>query len=81
MEELAEILAGTLGASLILFVLIVLPIWIVLHYRHRARQMAPPPVAGADTRDLALRAERMEQRILALEAMLDAEAPGWRKKS
>jgi phage shock protein B len=77
-----EILAGTFGASLILFVLIVMPIWIFLHYRQRARQlMPPPPVSTADAGDLTLKAERMEQRITALEAMLDAESPGWRKNS
>lgn len=39
----------------------------------RTRNSAPDP-------ELSLIAERMERRIEALERILDAESPGWRKK-
>lgn len=82
MEDLAQIIAGTMGASLILFVLFVMPIWIFMHYKHRARlQTSAAPAAVADGAELAAAAERMEQRVMALEAIMDAEAPGWRTRS
>lgn len=59
----------------------VLIVWIILHYVHKnkkAREATAP--AGLSNGELAHLAERMEQRIEALEAILDAEAPGWRKK-
>lgn len=76
------------GAGLILFVLFVLPVWLLLHYRARTKRLEPPPapvapvaVAAARTEDLAelLRlAERLEHRLDAMESLMDAERPRWR---
>ena len=60
---------------------IVAPIWLVLHYRAKGR-------IGADLADnereqlhgLLVRAEKMQERVGALESILDAEVPGWRNK-
>ena len=83
MEDTATIVAGLMGISLILFVLFVMPIWIFMHYKSRLRQQAPPaiPVQLQDAAELAAIADRMEPRVAALEAIMDAEAPGWRGKS
>jgi phage shock protein B len=67
----------------ILFVLFVAPLWLWLHYREkqRLRELAAGVSAGptAGASELARTAERLEQRVAALEALLDAESPDWRK--
>ncbi|HUS25618.1 MAG TPA: envelope stress response membrane protein PspB [Candidatus Binatia bacterium] len=70
---------------IILFVLFVAPLWLVLHYRERARRdqpdvAGPAPAAGAAPAELGAVAARMEKRIAALESVLDAESPGWRQR-
>ncbi|MCC6201432.1 MAG: hypothetical protein IT494_00330 [Gammaproteobacteria bacterium] len=57
------------------------------HRRNRGEQTttAPEPEPTAtpvtpDQADLAEVAERMEQRIAALEQLLDAKSPGWRNR-
>jgi len=66
----------------ILFVLFVAPIWLYLHYREkqRLRDAASPVQAVAGSGELTHRAEQLEQRVAALEALLDAESPDWRKR-
>lgn len=57
-------------------------VWIVLHYRSQRRREREERT-GAEQRsshELEQLAESMEKRIQALEQILDAEAPGWRKK-
>lgn len=86
MEEGLAVFAILIGASLVIFVLFVAPIWVFMHYKHQRREDAPPvPVhigmSAADAADLNRLAERMEQRVMALEAIMDAEAPGWRSRS
>lgn len=67
---------------LILFILFVAPLWLYLHYRekHRLREAATASPAAAGNHQLSQQAERMEQRIAALEALLDAESPDWRTR-
>lgn len=81
-EWIAVVLSG---AGLILFVLFVLPVWLLLHYRARTRHLAPPPVvtpvrpaAYEDLAELARLAERIEHRLDAVESLMDAENPRWR---
>lgn len=55
-------------------------VWLIL--RHRSQHpkggtQATGPAGGAE---LLVVAEKMERRIDALEQILDAEAPGWRKR-
>ena len=82
LPNFVELATALVGASLILFVLIVLPLWIFLHYRLKARREAPAPVIGPDAADLAQIAriaERMEGRLAAMETLMDADRPGWRR--
>ena len=86
MESPEVIFGGLLGLSLVVFVTFVLPIWIFMYYKSRSRPQAPavPAAMGLtsqDAADLIAIAERMEQRVAALEEIMDAEAPGWRRKS
>ncbi len=71
-----------LDAILIPFVVIVLPLWLWLHYGSRWRQAK---VLTADNErtlgDLSEQADRLQNRIDNLERLLDAAVPDWRKKS
>lgn len=65
----------------VIFLVIVAPIWISLHYVTRWRQARR--LSGEDEKTLGelwQSARRMETRIDALEKVLDAEAPGWRMR-
>jgi phage shock protein B len=65
----------------IIFLLVVAPIWIVAHYLTRWRRSRR--LSAQDERtlgELYEAARKMEERIVALERVLDAEAPGWRTR-
>lgn len=65
----------------ILFMVIVLPLWLILHYV--AKFKATKSLSHADEETLAELwqiSERFEQRIESLETILDEEVPGWRTK-
>ena len=82
LPEGVEIAIALMGASLILFILFVLPIWLFLHYRAKARREAPAPIIGPDVAELAQIAriaERLERRLEAVETLMDADRPGWRR--
>ena len=66
---------------IIIFMVIVAPLWLILHYRskkqvsqglseHEHRQLS----------ELANKAEKMAERVETLEALLDQESPQWRRK-
>lgn len=64
----------------VLFLCIVAPIWIFMHYRSKQRaQGALSEEEREELAALSVRAERMTERIETLEAILDAQTPGWRK--
>ena len=66
----------------ILFIVIVLPLWLILHYV--AKFKATKSLSHADEETLAelwQASEKLEQRIESLETILDEEVPGWRVKS
>jgi len=76
------ILPAFLGIPLIVFIVIVLPIWLILHYA--TRNSASKRLTSKDEsllQDLHENARRMEDRIHNLERILDADAPEWRSKS
>lgn len=82
------IAVSVIGAGLILFLVFVLPIWLFLHYRSRSKHLPVPvaPVATSvrivsadDLADLARLAERIEHRLDAVETLMDAENPRWRR--
>lgn len=70
-----------LMAPIIIFLVVVAPIWLVLHYRSK-RQVGK----GLTEDELVLlnnltqQADKMSQRIATLEAILDTEAPQWRAR-
>ncbi|MDN4504149.1 envelope stress response membrane protein PspB [Alteromonadaceae bacterium BrNp21-10] len=70
-----------LMAPIIIFLVIVAPIWLILHYRSK-RQVSQGLTADEyeTIKELALKAEQMADRIHTLEAILDAESPEWRSK-
>jgi phage shock protein B len=64
------------------FVVVVLPIWIIAHYVTRWR--TTKTLSSGEEKMLAeLRdtAEKMEGRVCSLERILDAEAPDWRTRT
>lgn len=68
-------------SAVIVFLVIVAPIWILAHYLTRWR--TAKTLSSEDERLLAeLRdyADKLERRINTLERILDAEAPHWRSQ-
>lgn len=72
---------GILFVPAVLFMVIVAPLWLIFHYvtvwkTQRNAGRADPGAMNTmwDT------ARRLEDRVAALEKLLDAEAPGWRSK-
>jgi phage shock protein B len=66
----------------ILFLVVVAPVWIIFHYLTQWRTSRR--LSGADEKalgELWQSARRMEERIEALEKILDSEAPGWRMRA
>lgn len=76
-----EGLVAIMAAPVIIFMIFVAPIWLILHYRSRNKINAG---LNDDERqslqDLARTAERLQDRVKTLEAILDAEHPSWRHK-
>lgn len=68
-------------APVIIFMLVVAPIWLVLHYRSK-RQISQGFSEEEYTQlsELSELADKMTDRIKTLEAILDAETPDWRNK-
>ncbi|HEY6598521.1 MAG TPA: envelope stress response membrane protein PspB [Pseudomonadales bacterium] len=65
----------------VVFLVIVAPLWILMHYRSKQRSMGQLSVDERQLLEqLAVRAERMGERIETLEAILDDETPGWRSR-
>ena len=65
----------------IVFLVIVAPLWIILHYRSKERDRgALSDEEREELERLARLAERMAERIETLEAILDAETPDWRNR-
>ncbi len=65
----------------VIFLTIVAPVWIFMHYRSKQRaQGALSDAERLELETLSTQAERMIDRIETLEAILDSETPGWRKR-
>jgi len=68
-------------APIIVFLVVVAPIWLVLHYRskrHAAGSLSTEEQATLD--QLARVAEKMEARLTALEKILETEDPKWKDR-
>ncbi|MCY7295970.1 envelope stress response membrane protein PspB [Alteromonas sp. a30] len=77
-----EDIIGLIIAPIIVFLVIVAPIWLILHYRSKKQinqGLSEDQVTALN--NLAKTAESMADRIQTLEAILDAESPEWRKKA
>ncbi len=68
-------------APVIIFMIIVAPIWLILHYKSK-RQISQGFSEEEYTQlsELSELADKMADRIKTLEAILDAETPDWRDK-
>ncbi|ACJ29952.1 MULTISPECIES: envelope stress response membrane protein PspB [Shewanella] len=66
-------------APIIIFMIVVAPIWLILHYRSK-RQVSQglTDEEFGQLNELIAKADKMSQRIETLEAILDSEAPQWR---
>ncbi len=68
-------------APVIIFMVIVAPIWLVLHYRSKGQvSQGLSKEEYVQLSDLSEMADKMADRIKTLEAILDAETPDWRNK-
>ncbi|WP_395017538.1 envelope stress response membrane protein PspB [Dongia sp.] len=66
----------------VLFMVIVAPLWLIFHYVTvwKTQRNAGRADQGA-MNTMWETARRLENRVAALEKLLDAEAPGWRGKA
>jgi len=65
----------------VVFLIIVAPLWLILHYR--SQRQTNKGLSSEDQQRLqalVTRTEQMQERIISLEQILDAEAPQWRQK-
>jgi phage shock protein B len=68
-------------APIIIFMVIVAPIWLVLHYRSKGQvSQGLSEEEYIQLSDLSETADKMADRIKTLEAILDADTPEWRNK-
>ena len=66
----------------ILFLVIVAPLWILMHYRSEQRSSSSLSKQERESLDYLLETiDRVGDRLQALEAILDADHPEWRKGS
>ncbi len=73
--------AEVLMAPIIVFMVVVAPLWLILHYR--SKKQVSQGLSEHEHRqllELAQKADKMAERVETLEALLDQEAPQWRQK-
>ncbi|MBT0720797.1 envelope stress response membrane protein PspB [Tatumella sp. TA1] len=69
-----------LSIPLTLFIVFIAPLWLWLHYSQRGKlsnKLSAKEIMQIE--QLKQEADRMQNRITALEAILDAENPEWRQ--
>lgn len=69
-----------LSVPSILFMVVVMPIWLVMHYKHKGKSsggLAEDDQAVLD--DLLRSLDSMSDRMAALESILDERHPRWRR--
>ena len=73
-------MSDNLTALLGCFIIICVPVWLTLHYLSRTRATRHLNAQDAEAFEtLSQTAARMEQRMMNLERLLDAEVPNWRQ--
>ncbi|MGS0679751.1 envelope stress response membrane protein PspB [Shewanella sp. 125m-7] len=71
-----------LMAPIIIFLIIVAPIWLILHYRSKKQvSQGLTEEEFSQLNELIAKADKMSHRIETLEAILDSEAPQWRSRN
>lgn len=69
-------------APIVIFLLVVAPIWLVLHYRSKRQvNQGLSESEYIQLSELSELADKMSDRIKTLEAILDAESPEWRNRA
>ena len=69
------------SAPVILFMVIVAPLWIIMHYRSKkTKESGISQEEHIRLQELTKIADAMMDRIETLESILDQESPNWRKK-
>lgn len=67
---------------LVLFLVIVMPLWLIFHYKTIWKREQRQQYADANRyEDLQALAEKLEDRLDSVERILDADAPEWREHS
>lgn len=66
----------------ILFIVIVMPLWLVMHYRHKGKTGGTLTESDQATLDDVLRTlDTLSDRLETLESILDDRHPRWRRES
>ncbi|MCT7655489.1 envelope stress response membrane protein PspB [Oceanimonas sp. NS1] len=74
-------LAWALVAPLNIFLFLVVPIWLVLHYRSKRRLDEGLDDSARTRLEQALQqSEQLAERVDTLERLLDQEVPEWRQR-
>lgn len=64
----------------IIFMTIVAPIWLLLHYRSKTREFKALNDDDKQTLEaLLIQADKLSERVKTLEQILDAQSPSWRE--
>lgn len=66
---------------MVLFLVIVAPIWIVMHYRsvnRSSRSLSDDDRESIDT--MLVTVDKLNERIVSLEAILEADHPNWKQQ-
>ncbi len=75
-------LFGMLTAVIIVFMVVVLPIWLLLHYLAKMKKIQGLSKKDAETlAQLWQSSSQLKKRIATLETILDEKDPDWRTKS
>ena len=70
-----------LMVPMIIFMVVVAPVWLVLHYKSQSKMNRGLTEDESETLvKLTQQAQRMSDRVTTLEKILDAEVPDWREK-
>ena len=69
-----------LMAPIIIFLVIVAPIWLILHYNSkRNASQGISEEERSQLNQMSERVEKMRERVQTLERILDADSPSWRE--
>jgi len=74
-------LAELIAIAVIVFIAVPAPLFIVLHFITRWKQSRE--ISGGDEKmleDLWESSQRLEERLISLETILDSELPDWRRR-